>query len=115
MRLARTTFQGAQIMKTSIVRWSIAALVVAALSLGIGVSAYGDGPTFPIPATPIPPQPNRPVPSYIGQPAVPKPIAAPTIPANPFMGSWNNIQSWSALHNDAYMSDTYFTQGPLGR
>jgi hypothetical protein len=61
---------------------------------------------------PIPQQPDaRRVDSFLGQPAVAHSIAAALIPQNPFMmtGSWSNI------HNDSYMSDTYFSGGPLGR
>lgn len=95
-------------MKTSIVRMSVAALVVAALILGIGVSAYAQDPILP---TPIPTQENaRPVPFFIGREAVAKPILAPEIPFNPFMAH----DAYSTVHNDTYMSDTYFTLGPLG-
>ncbi len=67
-------------MKTSIVRWSIAALVVAALILGIGVSAYAQDPLLP---TPIPTQENaRPVPPFIGHEATPNPITSRPIPPN---------------------------------
>ena len=96
-------------MKTSIVRISVAALVVAALILGIGVSAYAQDPISPPPT--IPPQPDaRPVPFFIGHEAVAKPIVAPTIPHNPFMAP----DEWSAIHDDTYMSDTYVSSGPLG-
>lgn len=61
---------------------------------------------------PIPPSgADRPVPSFIGNPAVPHTVTALPIPNNPFM--WAG--AWSAVHNDTYMSDTYFTGGPLGR
>src|SRR5512136_574231 len=109
MRLARITLQGVDIMKTSIVRISVAALFVAALILGIGVSAYAQDPML---ATLIPTQENaRPVPSFIGHEATPKPITSRPIPQNPHMSPG----SWSAIHDDTYMSDTYFTPGPLGK
>jgi len=96
-------------MKTSTVCWGLAALVLVMLALAIGLPAYADDPT-PTP-TPIPTQANaRPVPEFIGKPAEPKPISAPAIPQNPFMA----LGSWSNYHNDTYMSDTYFTSGPLG-
>jgi hypothetical protein len=61
---------------------------------------------------PIPQQQGvNPAPEFIGNPAVPHAVAAPVIPKNPFMG----INSgWNAIHNDTYMSDIYFTGGPLG-
>ena len=96
-------------MKTSIVCWSLAALALVLLTLTIGLPAYADDPT-PTPI-PIPTQANaRPVPEFIGHEATPQPIAAPSIPRNPFMARG----SWSNYHNDTYMSDTYFTLGPLG-
>lgn len=61
--------------------------------------------------TPILPQPGvKPPPVYIGSPATVKPISAPAIPQNPFMG----LGAWSGLHDDTYASDIYFTGGPLG-
>src|SRR5512136_1906792 len=112
MRLARTKFQGAQIMKTHIKLSCLTALVVAALILGIGLPAYAADPS---PLTVVPtilPQPDaRPVPLFIGHEATPKPITSRPIPQNPHMSSG----SWSAVHDDTYMSDTYFTPGPVGK
>ena len=79
------------------------------LILLAGVAALVTAQSNP---TPIPQQPEaRPVAPFVGQPAVARPVAATLIPQNPFMmaGSWSNI------HGDSYMSDTYFTGGPLGR
>ena len=60
---------------------------------------------------PIPQQKGAaPVPVFIGNTAVPHSIQTLPIPMNPFMGS----NGWSNTHNDPYMSDTYFTGGPLG-
>ncbi len=60
---------------------------------------------------PIPQQPfAQPVPEFIGAPAVPKTIPARPVPQSPFMAP----NGRSALHLDAYQSDTYFTAGPLG-
>ena len=88
------------------------AIRVLSILVGVvGLLAARPIPIFPIPAIPIPQQQNaRPVPLFIGDPAVAQPITAPIIPQNPFMatGAWNNI------HNDAYMSDTYVTGGPMG-
>ena len=96
-------------MKTSIVR-SLAALVLVILTLAIGRSTFANDPT-PTP-DPIPQQEDAlPVPEFIGNEAAPRPIAAPSIPQNPFMAGG----SWSNYHNDTYMSDTYVTSGLLGR
>jgi len=99
-------------MKTYIKLSGLAALVVAALILGIGLPAYAaDPPAFPITPMPIPTQEAaRPVPNFIGHEATPNKILAPAIPQNPHMSEG----AWAAHHNDTYMSDTYFTSGPLG-
>src|SRR5512137_1434718 len=112
MRLARTTFQGAQIMKTYIKLSCLTALVVAALILGIGLPAYAADPS-PLTVVPtIPPQPDaRLVPLFIGHEASPKPITSRPIPQNPHMSQG----SWGVSHADTYMSDTYITGGPLGK
>jgi hypothetical protein len=77
-------------MKRSIAIIALAALAVAALVLGIWLLT--------------------PVPSYIGHEATANPIVAPPIPQNPHMSAG----AWAAMHNDTYMSDAYFTSGPLG-
>jgi hypothetical protein len=60
---------------------------------------------------PIPQQADaRPIPLFLGAPAVATPVSASAIPSNPFMSA----ASWSNIHNDSYMSDTYPTDGPLG-
>ena len=51
-----------------------------------------------------------PVPTYIGGPATPNPIAHPPIPQHPYL-SPNGTNS---MHNDAYASDAYEVSGPLG-
>ena len=51
------------------------------------------------------------VPPFVGAPAVPRPVVAPAVPHHPFMAP----NGRSNLHDDAYMSDTYVTSGPLGR
>jgi hypothetical protein len=95
-------------MKTITISRKLTALVLAVLIFGMSTPAYAAGPVFPIP---IPPQPDaRPVPVFIGQEAEPNPIVAPNIPVNPYMSTG----AWSVMHNDTYMSDTYFTPGPLG-
>lgn len=50
------------------------------------------------------------VPTYVGHPATPHPIAHPPIPQHPFL-SPNGTNS---MHNDAYASDAYEVSGPLG-
>jgi hypothetical protein len=60
---------------------------------------------------PIPQQPGaQPVPAFLGDAASPVPVFAPPIPQNRFLAP-NGL---SNVHNDAYMSDTYATGGPLG-
>lgn len=60
---------------------------------------------------PIPQQQYaQPVPEFIGEPAVPNPVPALPVPQSPFMAP----NGRSALHLDAYQSDTYPTAGPLG-
>ena len=59
----------------------------------------------------IPQQPfAQPVPEFIGTPAVPKTIQARPVPQSPYLAP----NGRSALHLDAYQSDTYPTAGPLG-
>lgn len=48
---------------------------------------------------------------FIGAPARPRPIASPPVPQHPFMAR----NGRSLVHDDAYMSDTYRSGGPLGR
>ena len=102
-------------MKTSAVFWKLTALALPLFILMIGFPAYADNPPtpgFPPVPFPIPTQPDaQPVPAYIGNPAVPHPVSALPIPRNPYMAA----DSWSVVHNDTYMSDTYFTPGPLGK
>jgi len=97
-------------MKTSIVRRSLAALALILLTLATGLPAYAGDATPTV--IPIPLQEDAlPVPAFIGHEAAPQPVAAPSIPRNPYMARG----SWSNFHNDTYMSDTYVTSGPLGR
>lgn len=51
-----------------------------------------------------------PISRFIGQAAVPQPVNARAIPEHPFMAP----NGKSNAHNNAYMSDTYTTGGPLG-
>lgn len=76
-------------------------VVTAALLAGTGTAS----------AVPILPDP-RPagVPAYVGEPAQPTPSWAPRPPQHPFMAD----NPGSNIHNDAYMTDTYWRTGPLG-
>jgi len=62
-------------------------------------------------ATPIANGPPTSLPAYSGAPARPHRIHAPKPPHNPFLArnGRNNV------HDDAWMSDTYWIDGPLGR
>lgn len=87
----------------------LAVPIALVILLGIKYPAYI---ASLIPVIAIPPQSDAaPVPSFIGHEATPKPIDAPAIPVNAYMSPG----SWSAMHNDTYMSDTYPISGPLGR
>ena len=83
---------------------AVAAVVaVAAIAAGIaGVASAG-----PIPSLAIPPPP-----SYLGAPAVARPIlgVAP-IPQNRYMAP----NGRSEIHDDGYQTDAYSGAGPLGR
>ena len=62
-------------------------------------------------ATPIADGSPTSLPAYAGAPAVPHRIHAHRPPRNPAMGR----NGRSNVHNDTWMSDTYFGRGPLGR
>jgi hypothetical protein len=65
-----------------------------------------------VPAEPIPEGPEAgSVPAFIGAPAKPKAVQAPSVPRHPFMAP----NGRSNIHNDAYQTDTYTGSGPLGR
>jgi hypothetical protein len=78
------------------------------LSALLSGSAAGEG----VVATPIPQNPSdvAAVPAFIGSPARPRAVSAPTVPQNPFMAP----NGRSNLHDDAYMTNTYLFSGPLG-
>lgn len=83
-------------------------LIALVLIIGEKPLSFASGP---IPAVRIPQQIfARTVPNFIGNEAVPKPIESPAIPGNAYMSPG----SWSGMHNDGYMSDTYAVTGPLG-
>ena len=75
------------------------------LLLGIPFLACAQNP-IPIPQLPT----RHPMPAYIGAPATPKPVSTSAIPQNPFLAASGR----SNCHNDTYMSDVYFSGGPLG-
>jgi hypothetical protein len=80
---------------------------LAAAAVAFWLSA-GTAAAFPIPTTNGPP----PAPTYVGHPAVAKPIARiPAAPQNRFMTA-NGV---SEIHDDAWQTDTYTYGGPLGR
>ena len=51
------------------------------------------------------------LPAYSGAPAMPQSVRARRPPVNPFMAR----RGVSNVHNDSWMSDTYWVRGPLGR
>jgi hypothetical protein len=59
---------------------------------------------FPIP------QGSTDAPAFIGAAVPPAPVKAPAVPAHPFMAP----NGRSNIHDDAYMTDTYRSAGPLG-
>src|SRR5581483_1160065 len=71
---------------------------------------FHSSPALPIPLQ-FPPFVSVPVAAFNGAAAAASPIAAPPIPRHPFMAP----NGKSNTHDDAYMSDTYTTGGPLGR
>ena len=85
------------------------ALGFACLSLTF--LAYAQPNPIPIPQLPRIP-PNHPLPAYIGAPATPNPVVGvAAIPQNPYLAA----NGRSNIHGDTYMSDLYFTGGPLGK
>ena len=76
------------------------------LLMGIGLLACAQNP-IPIPQHPT----NHPLPAYIGGPATPDPVSTAAIPQNPFLAANGRGHG----HDDTYMSDVYFTGGPLGK
>ncbi len=89
--------------------------MVLIVSGGIaGVLALAAGARAQVPGVPPPPIPGPTLtshpPTFLGAPAIPKPIEAPAVPQNPFMAP----NGRSNIHDDAYMTDTYEFRGPLG-
>lgn len=80
-------------------------LPLCVLFIAIAFPAHAQDP-LPIPQAPT----NHPLPAYIGSPATANPAYTSDIPQNPFLAA----NGTSNVHNDTYMSDLYFTGGPLG-
>ncbi|MEN6601567.1 MAG: hypothetical protein ABFD86_04065 [Bryobacteraceae bacterium] len=79
--------------------------------LGLVQLAHAQPNPIPIPQPPTIP-PGHASPAYIGAPATPNPvIGVAAIPQNPFLAA----NGRSNIHGDTYMSDLYFTGGPLGK
>jgi hypothetical protein len=89
-------------------RWTVAAVVGVLVPMVLAQHALAQG----LAPTPIPQNPSdvAAVPAFIGSPARPKAVPAPTVPQNPFMAP----NGTSNLHDDAYMTNTYLWSGPLG-
>jgi len=79
---------------------------LAALVAAVSLVAGGTAPA----ATPIASGAPTSLPAYSGAPAVPTPIRARRPPHDPFLAR----NGGSNVHDDAWMSDTYWTKGPLG-
>lgn len=86
-------------------------LRVGILLIGSAVLTFAQPNPIPIPH-PLTTPPNHPLPAYIGAPATPNPVAGvAAIPQNPYLAA----NGRSNIHGDTYMSDLYFTGGPLGK
>jgi hypothetical protein len=95
--------------RRSIGRFATATSVAALAVLVQLASAVAAGAVEP---TPIPEGPEQgTVPSYIGQPAHPRQVRTAPVPQHPFMAA----NGRSNIHADAYQTDTYVQNGPLGR
>ena len=93
-------------MKTSTLFNCFAVLVLGALVLGTGLSAYASEPVIPIEWAG-----DTSLPVYVGAPADLRPLPPSRVPQNPYLGP----NPFSHDHNDTWMSDTYNIAGPLGR
>ncbi|MEI6446721.1 MAG: hypothetical protein WCO96_02430 [Actinomycetes bacterium] len=85
----------------------IAAAIAASALIAVPAAAQAATPASPIgnvaPATTLP--------TFSGNAWTKKPITATKPPQNPYMAANGN----SNLHNDAWMTDTYWRSGPLGK
>jgi hypothetical protein len=84
-------------------------MLVAALAVTLACAAPASAA---VPAQPIPEGPEAgSVPSFLGAPAKPRRVDAPSVPSHPFMAA----NGRSNIHSDAYQTDTNTWSGPLGR
>ena len=85
----------------------IAVAAVGAIAAPAAAHAQTPGETPP----PIPPDPlATSVPTFVGSAVAPNPTAGQLVPRHPFMAP----NGRSNIHDDAYMTDTYQQDGPLG-
>jgi hypothetical protein len=85
--------------------------VLCFVCLSLTFPAYAQPNPTPIPQPQSKPPGHTP-PAFIGAPATPNPVAGvAAIPQNPYLASNGS----SNMHDDTYMSDVYFTGGPLGK
>lgn len=64
------------------------------------------------PGGPIPEEPDAtPPPEFVGEPATPRAVYAPSVPTHPYMAP----NERSNIHSNAFMTDTNVWSGPLGR
>jgi hypothetical protein len=84
---------------------AIATLVLLAMPAGAAAQTTGVTPP-PVPQGPM----AGDIKTFEGSPAKPDPFPLPPVPRNPFMAP-NGL---SNLHDDAYQTDTYLWNGPLG-
>ncbi len=88
------------------ISWQRAGIGVAVLAVVTGVVVLIPDGWLPIPQSPG----LLVTPSYVGRPAITKPLQVAAIPQNPHLAR-NGANS---MHNDASASDTYSWAGPLG-
>jgi hypothetical protein len=81
----------------------LAAVVLMPAAAGAQVAGISPAP---IPTDPL----ATAVPEFVGSPANPHRVRAPLVPQHPFMAP-NGV---SNIHDDAYQTDTYRGDGPLG-
>src|SRR3954467_3794287 len=86
----------------------IAVAAVGAIAAPAAAHAQTPGETPP----PIPQDPlATSVPPFVGSAVAPNPTAGQLVPRHPFMAP----NGRSNIHDDAYMTDTYQQDGPLGK
>src|SRR5687767_13273279 len=88
------------------ISWPRAGIAVAVLATITGVIVLVPDGWLPIPQAPG----LMVVPSYVGRPALQRPVQVATIPQNPHLAR----NGASSMHNDAAASGTYAWAGPTG-